>query len=54
MDKRIASSSNRDALAADIIRDDPEIWPGIGVYTVNEVFWLGGMIQPFLLAIVLH
>jgi hypothetical protein len=43
MKKRIASSSNRDGLAADIIRKEKDIWPGVGVYTVDEVFWLAGM-----------
>ena len=43
MESQFTSSSNRDGLATDIIRKTRHVWPGIGVYTVDEVFWLGGM-----------
>jgi hypothetical protein len=43
MKRRIAGSSNRDMLAAEVIRAATEIWPGIGAYTINELFSLGGM-----------
>jgi hypothetical protein len=42
MKKRINSSSNRDGLAIDAIRAEPDVWPGHGIYTTNEIFWLGG------------
>jgi hypothetical protein len=34
------SRSKRDGLACEVIRDFPEVWPGIGVYTVMEAFFL--------------
>jgi hypothetical protein len=34
--------SKRDGLACEVMRDAPEIWPGVGVYTVVEAFFLAG------------
>jgi hypothetical protein len=42
MKKRINSSSNRDGLAVDAIHAEADVWPGHGMYTTNEIFWLAG------------
>jgi hypothetical protein len=41
---RANGNSNRDKLATDIIRENPLIWPGVGVYTVLELFWMAGVL----------
>ncbi|TDL15907.1 hypothetical protein BD410DRAFT_731942 [Rickenella mellea] len=38
----------RDGLAVLAIRGSPEIWGGVGVYTVNELFKMAGWISVFL------
>lgn len=40
--QRKDSRSKRDGLACEVMRDAPEVWPGIGVYTCVEVFFLAG------------
>jgi len=32
-------------LACDVMRDEQNVWCGIGVYTVSELFFLAGMIS---------
>jgi hypothetical protein len=38
MKKRINSSSNQDSLAVDAIHVEPDVWPGHGIHTTNEIF----------------
>ena len=43
MKKRANSSSNRDGLATDVMRKATDVWPGVGVYTSDELFWITGV-----------
>jgi hypothetical protein len=40
--RRKDSRSKRDGLACEVMRDAPEVWPGVGVYTITEVFFVAG------------
>lgn len=40
--QRKSSRSKRDGLACEVVRDAPDIWPGMGVYTTVEAFFLAG------------
>ena len=43
MERRVNSSSNRDGLAIDAMREATDVWPGVGVYTSDELFYIAGV-----------